>query len=49
MEFYALYQVRQEMMGLHGQMEDYPNLPSVLVRSVEVDITLEAINSLFCT
>lgn len=37
------------MIGLRGPVEKYPNLPSILVMDLEVDITPEAINSLFGT
>lgn len=47
MEFYASYLEMKKSMVLYGLVEQFPNLPSVLVRGVEVDITPYAINSLF--
>lgn len=36
-------------MNLKGQVEKYPNFPSVKVRGVEIDVTPTTINSLFCS
>lgn len=38
-EFCASCQDRQEILGLRGLVEKYPNLPSVLEQGVEIDIT----------
>ncbi|MCE0481686.1 hypothetical protein HAX54_039626 [Datura stramonium] len=47
LEFYASYQARKDNMNHRGKVDDFPCLPSVMVRGVEVDITLIAINYLF--
>ncbi|MCE3214915.1 hypothetical protein HAX54_000259 [Datura stramonium] len=47
LEFYASYQARQESIHHRDKFDEFPCLPSIMVRVVEVDITPVAINSLF--
>lgn len=48
-EFYASYQAAQSAKIYRGLVESHSCLPSVNVRGVPVDVTTEAINSLYWT
>ncbi|MCD7467731.1 hypothetical protein HAX54_005343 [Datura stramonium] len=46
-EFYASYRARLSILRHKGRVDTMPYLPSMLVHGQEVDITPEAINSLY--
>ncbi|MCD7469761.1 hypothetical protein HAX54_009004 [Datura stramonium] len=45
-EFYASYRARKSILKHKGRVDAMPFLPSVLVQGQEVNITLEATNSI---
>ncbi|MCD7473206.1 hypothetical protein HAX54_014862, partial [Datura stramonium] len=47
LEFYVSYQDRQKNINHRGNVDEFPCLPSLMLRGVEVEITPAAINYLF--